>query len=684
MFRRQPFDKVNPRNVVPSRHTVFIRGLPGPTDVTKVKEYFSTETGSKCSVDFFSTSDDKKRLSVAIRFKSHDVAREMLTKYNNKLLMGFPVELTWFKDLKKARAKMFEEQRQIGGRPFQRNNFRGNFRSGDRRAIQTSPNNYFDNGRRMRAGSSSSGGVVGGSMNRPRYSNSRSRSFTGSSSRSISRSGRSESGSPRGRRMMQHNPDDMRVNMRGFSDGQPGSFNDRQVPRNQSYRSASGSTSTSRSSTGLQMRRGSATGSGMASQKLQPMRYQHGRSGASPLNYGQNSRRSQISGSPEARAPDYTFSNAPAPELDGGSSLVSGLIQLKRRNQPEPQDPRVSRRTRQASIGSSSSGLSGGGSRGGLDNLNRRAIGKRAPSLSPPFTGSAQRVYKSPKNRRTPDQPVLCNEENTDFPKQKRPKRMTRSPDSLSPPVIRSSYLDASKPGLDARDSSTRRQTSPLNQSTTRHNRRDDTVKASRVVDTTPASPKVLGDDADRRARGHSPNDNSRWRMVEDGGYNQEGWPVSSRRAADRNRKTTKVVDESFDGESSYSDIEDGRAPSRKYQKHVEPVNKEADSKSGKENVLKDIIKDTSDECQESAVDLIRTRKETLAQDYKRDCEAFTTVVRTLISKDAELESRLMPMLKEILHERGQRCIEELRTFIADHHPESDTKTEGCPEVPVS
>ncbi|KAA3670537.1 uncharacterized protein DEA37_0003079 [Paragonimus westermani] len=202
-------------------------------------------------------------------------------------------------------------------------------------------------------------------------------------------------------------------------------------------------------------------------------------------------------------------------------------------------------------------------------------------------------------------------------------------------------------------------------------------------MDTTPASPKVLAEDTDRRARGHSPNDNSRWRMVEDGGYNQEGWPVPSRRCADKNRRTPRAVDESFDGESSYSDVEDGRALSRKYQKHAGSVNKEPDSKSGKD-VPKGIIKDIPDECQESTIDQIRNRKESLAQDYKRDCEAFTTVVRTLISKDAELESRLMPMLKEILHERGQRCIEELRTFIADHHPESDTKTEGCPEVPAS
>lgn len=34
-----------------------------------------------------------------------------------------------------------------------------------------------------------------------------------------------------------------------------------------------------------------------------------------------------------------------------------------------------------------------------------------------------------------------------------------------------------------------------------------------------------------------------------------------------------------------------------------------------------------------------------------------------------------MPMLKEILQERGQRCIEELRSFIAENQPENEAKS---------
>ncbi|VDP80879.1 unnamed protein product [Schistosoma curassoni] len=81
MYRRPQFDRLNPRNVLPSRHTLFIRGLPGTTDVTKVKrDFFCNETNSRCSVEFFSTSEDKKRFSVAIRFKSHEIASEMLRR----------------------------------------------------------------------------------------------------------------------------------------------------------------------------------------------------------------------------------------------------------------------------------------------------------------------------------------------------------------------------------------------------------------------------------------------------------------------------------------------------------------------------------------------------------------------------------------------------------------------------
>lgn len=161
----------------------------------------------------------------------------LICRHNGKTMFGYPVELTWFKDLKKARAKsnlrnspevafpVYEERRQVRRFPPNQRGFRGLEKS------IPSPGNYGD-ARRIRTGSSSSGGrgyrdngrdrrsmdrrsadrrsLDRRSMDRrstdrrsterstdrrstERRSVSRSRSFTGSSSRSASNSGRSRS-----------------------------------------------------------------------------------------------------------------------------------------------------------------------------------------------------------------------------------------------------------------------------------------------------------------------------------------------------------------------------------------------------------------------------------------------------------------------------------------------------------
>ncbi|VDN08919.1 unnamed protein product [Dibothriocephalus latus] len=83
-YRRYHVDRVNPRDVLPSRHTIFVRGLPGSTNVDAVKDYFSKETNSKCSIAFSSMSEDRVRFSVAVRFKTNEQAREMLVKPRNE------------------------------------------------------------------------------------------------------------------------------------------------------------------------------------------------------------------------------------------------------------------------------------------------------------------------------------------------------------------------------------------------------------------------------------------------------------------------------------------------------------------------------------------------------------------------------------------------------------------------
>ncbi|XP_078273591.1 periphilin-1 [Rhinoraja longicauda] len=52
---------------------------------------------------------------------------------------------------------------------------------------------------------------------------------------------------------------------------------------------------------------------------------------------------------------------------------------------------------------------------------------------------------------------------------------------------------------------------------------------------------------------------------------------------------------------------------------------------------------------------------------YRQDCETFGMVVQMLIDKDPSLENTTQFALRENLREIGERCIEELRTFITQY-----------------
>uniref|UniRef100_UPI00398E9C50 periphilin-1 isoform X3 n=1 Tax=Pristiophorus japonicus TaxID=55135 RepID=UPI00398E9C50 len=52
---------------------------------------------------------------------------------------------------------------------------------------------------------------------------------------------------------------------------------------------------------------------------------------------------------------------------------------------------------------------------------------------------------------------------------------------------------------------------------------------------------------------------------------------------------------------------------------------------------------------------------------YRQDCETFGLVVQMLIDKDPTLEKTIQFALRENLREIGERCIEELRKFIANY-----------------
>ncbi|KAM4883053.1 periphilin-1 isoform 9-T11 [Thomomys bottae] len=52
---------------------------------------------------------------------------------------------------------------------------------------------------------------------------------------------------------------------------------------------------------------------------------------------------------------------------------------------------------------------------------------------------------------------------------------------------------------------------------------------------------------------------------------------------------------------------------------------------------------------------------------YRQDCETFGMVVKMLIEKDPSLEQSIQFALRQNLHEIGERCVEELKNFIAEY-----------------
>ncbi|KAK4470680.1 hypothetical protein MN116_006211 [Schistosoma mekongi] len=699
MYRRQQFDRLNPRNVLPSRHTLFIRGLPGTTDVAKVKDFFCNETNSRCSVEFFSTSEDKKRFSVAIRFKSHEIASEMLRRHNGKTMFGYPVELTWFKDLKKARAKMYEERRQVRRFPPNQRGFRGPEKG------VPSPGNYGD-ARRVRTGSSSSGGRGYRDNNRNRRSMdrrsvdrrsldrrsidrrsterrstdrrsterrsvSRSRSFTGSSSRSASNSGRSQSRSvSHTRHSLPSNPGDSMHASESEFNGRM--YDDRRASRNLSRNSRDRSSSSSQSSV-------------------------------------ERKRQDSSIGSPSINEQNLAFSNAPAPNTEGGSSLVSGLIQLRHRGQQGfEQSPPVHggnfSRTRHSSENSSSN-ASIASSSGAFDSPRNRSARKRMHSISPPYND------RSRNTKAKTEAATYNNEKNqpTIEPQKRRKTRSTHSPANNSteslrePPNTRSKTQRTSLHKTPVSENST-----AIRQANASRKHRSSAVKGnqkSSVKDTSPTVEKNTSKnshDSRRSEATRSPlsvtsHQTKRWRTPEDEVNDdhlrkEEKWPSTNSKSSKLKQKSlVSSTNNSSDNDHSDTSKVDGnqvtisRNGTGKEKESLKPMPKKSNHSSNNNNRSNAVVTastvinevNESGDCSDDVINLIRDRKNALAEDYKRDCEAFTTVVRMLISKDQDLESRLMPMLKEILHERGQRCIEDLRAFISDHQANESSTNES-------
>ncbi|CAH8577451.1 unnamed protein product [Schistosoma margrebowiei] len=668
MYRRPQFDRLNPRNVLPSRHTLFIRGLPGTTDVTKVKDFFCNETNSRCSVEFFSTSEDKKRFSVAIRFKSHEIASEMLRRHNGKTMFGYPVELTWFKDLKKARAKMYEERRQVRRFPPNQRGFRGLEKS------IPSPGNYGD-ARRIRTGSSSSGGrgyrdngrnrrsidrrsadrrsLDRRSMDRrstdrrsterstdrrstERRSISRSRSFTGSSSRSASNSGRSRS-----RHSLPSNPGDSMHASESEFNGHI--YDDRRASRNLSRHSHDRSSSSSRSS---EERKRQGSSKRRSSNRNNEQYDQSADENSSP-DY-QTRRNQQVSRSPSMSERNLAFSNAPAPNPEDGSSL--GFEQISVRGGS------FSRRTRHSSE-NSSSGASVASSNGAFDSPRNRSGRKRMHSISPPYNDIRNRTTKSKtdaaSNSDEKNQPSVESQK-------RRKTRNTHSPANNTesipePPHTRSKTQRTSLQKTPRVENST-----TIRQANTDRKQRPSAAKANKkstTKDSPPTIEKSTSKNPRRSDTARSPPSltsraTKRWRTPEDEVnddhlHKEEKWPSTINKSAKLKKKSAiSSANNSSDNDHSDTSKVDGnqvtisRNNNIKAKESLKPLFKKSSSSSNSNNQLVTVgsassvnnEENESGDCSDDVMNLIRDRKDALAEDYKRDCEAFTTVVRMLIS----------------------------------------------------
>ncbi|CAH8580695.1 unnamed protein product [Schistosoma bovis] len=597
----------------------------------------------------------------------------LICRHNGKTMFGYPVELTWFKDLKKARAKMYEERRQVRRFPPNQRGFRGLEKS------IPSPGNYGD-ARRIRTGSSSSGGrgyrdngrdrrsmdrrsadrrsLDRRSMDRrstdrrsterstdrrstERRSVSRSRSFTGSSSRSASNSGRSRSRSvSRTRHSLPSNPGDSMHASESEFNGHI--YDDRRASRNLSRHSHDRSSSSSQSS---EERKRQGSSKRRSSNRNNEQYDQSADENSSP-DY-QTRRNQQVSRSPSMSERNLAFSNAPAPNPEDGSSL--GFEQISVRGGS------FSRRTRHSSE-NSSSGASVASSNGAFDSPRNRSGRKRVHSISPPYNDVRNRTTKSKteaaSNSDEKNQPSVESQK-------RRKTRITHSPanntESLpEPPHTRSKTQRTSLQKTPRVENST-----TIRQTNADRKQRPSAVKAdkkSTTKDSPPTIEKSTSKNSRRSDTARSPlsltsRATKRWRTPEDEVnddhlHKKEKWPSTINKSAKLKKKSAiSSANNSSDNDHSDASKVDGnqvtisRNNNIKAKESLKPLIKKSSSSSNSNNQSVTVgsassfnnEENESGDCSDDVMNLIRDRKDALAEDYKRDCEAFTTVVRMLI-----------------------------------------------------
>lgn len=86
------------------------------------------------------------------------------------------------------------------------------------------------------------------------------------------------------------------------------------------------------------------------------------------------------------------------------------------------------------------------------------------------------------------------------------------------------------------------------------------------------------------------------------------------------------------------------------------------------EEALKTVEETSSvmDDFQERRAQAIAAKAREIEKVYRQDCETFGMVVKMLVAKEPSLEKHLQSPLKENLIEIRERCLEDLRHFIAE------------------
>ncbi|XP_055047072.1 periphilin-1 isoform X1 [Misgurnus anguillicaudatus] len=130
--------------------------------------------------------------------------------------------------------------------------------------------------------------------------------------------------------------------------------------------------------------------------------------------------------------------------------------------------------------------------------------------------------------------------------------------------------------------------------------------------------------------------------------------PYGPGRALDRERPPGPSVNASRDG-SPHSSVSASKEDMTPIEVPLEEALKTVEETSS-----------VMDDFQERRAQAIAAKAREIEKVYRQDCETFGMVVKMLVAKEPSLEKHLQSPLKENLIEIRERCLEDLRHFIAE------------------